>query len=236
MKVEELERYGKTLTGVPREAMKKQVSIVFRRIRQKFGLLGVIPFLFKVLLEKRAVIKKHPDAYRAALDVGDVAAAEISMLVAMFNVIARREGRDKAYDFVQGIFQEVAIYSMPALYQVDDLVRCEGDVFENFLKFNAALFEATTAAGSFRVKSIETLADKQTIIVEECANCTVGEAFGCPEIAQLGCDHDLAGYPVILDQVNAEFRRPHTLAKGDDYCDFQFYRKGTAPDTAHLNK
>lgn len=125
---------------------------------------------------------------------------------------------------------------MPALYQIDDLVKCEGDVFENFTKFNDAWFKAMNAAGSFKIESIETLPDKQTIIVNECANCTVGEAFGCFEIAKLGCDHDLAGYPVILDRVNAEFRRPHTLAKGDDYCDFQFYRKGTAPDTEHLNK
>ena len=76
------------------------------------------------------------------------------MLVAMFNVIASKEGKEKAYDFVKGVFQDVALYSMPALYQIDSLVKCEGDVFENFLKFNAAMFEATTVAGSFKVKSI----------------------------------------------------------------------------------
>lgn len=69
-------------------------------------------------------------------------------------------------------------------------------------------------------------------------NKMVGNAFDCPDIAKLGCDHDLAGYPVILilDSVNAVFRRPHTLAKGDKFCDFMFYRKGTAPNTAYLNK
>ena len=34
--------------------------------------------------------------------------------------------------------QKVAIYSMPALYQIDDLVRCEGDPFDNFVNFNIA--------------------------------------------------------------------------------------------------
>ena len=34
----------------------------------------------------------------------------------------------------------------------------------------------------------------------------------------------------------SEFRRPCTLAKGADFCDFNFYRKGTAPPTEHLNK
>ncbi len=32
MKVEELSQYGKTLTGLPKEAMKKQKAIVFREI------------------------------------------------------------------------------------------------------------------------------------------------------------------------------------------------------------
>ena len=45
-------------------------------------------------------------------------------------------------------------------------------------------------------------------------------AFDCPEIAKLSCYPDLSGYPVILDRVNADFRRPHTLAKGDAYFDF----------------
>ncbi len=60
--------------------------------------------------------------------------------------------------------------------------------------------------------------------------------FDCPEIAKLGCDHDLAGYPCIEDRCNAEFRRPCTLAKGGEYCDFHFYRKGFAPKGDFENK
>lgn len=93
MKVEELDRYGKTLTGVPKEAMRKQRAIVFRRIREKFGLSGMLPFLGRVFLEKKALIKKHPDAYRQALHVGEEAAKEFPMLAAMFNVVARKEGK-----------------------------------------------------------------------------------------------------------------------------------------------
>jgi len=134
---------------------------------------------------------------------------------------------------------------MPAFYQIDDLVKCEGDTFDNFVKFNIAWFNAMNDEGTWIVDEITEEKDKLTIIVTECANCKFGKAFYCPEIAKLGCDHDLAGYPIILDRVNAEFRRPHTIAKGDKYCDFHFYRKGcdfhfyrkgTAPDTEHLNK
>ena len=139
------------------------------------------------------------------------------MLIALFNVIARKESRENAYEFVKGIFQKIAVYSMPAFYQIDDLIKCEGDTFDNFVKFNIAWFKAMQEAGTYTVDEITEEKDKLTIIVTECANCVLGKAFDCPEIAKLGCDHDLAGYPIILDRVN-------------------FYRKGTAPDTEHLNK
>ena len=236
MKVEELSQYGKTLSGLPKEVLKKQMGIMLREILTKFGLLGIIPFFVKLLLEQRALKKNYPEAYQETLKLGEDAAKEIPMLIAMFNIIARKEGRENGYEFVKTIFQKVAVYSMPAMYQIDDLVKCEGAPFENFVKFTAAWFEAMNEEGTWKVEEMKEEKDKLTFTVTECTNCRLGEAYDCPEIAKLGCDHDLAGYPVILDRVNAEFRRPHTIAKGDAYCNFQFYRKGTAPDTEHLNK
>ncbi len=236
MKVEDLEQYGKTLSGIPKEAMKKQESIVMKEIRQKFGIVGILPFFIRLMLEQRKLKRKYPEAYQATIKVGESAAKELPMLISMFNIIARNEGKEKAYEFVKSIFQKTAVYSMPALYQIDDLVECEGDKFDNFVKFNVAFFGAMNKEGTWKVKETRDEKDKLTIIVTECANCELGNAYDCPEIAKLGCDHDLAGYPVIVDRVDAEFRRPHTIAKGDDYCDFMFYRKGTAPDTEHLNK
>ena len=60
--------------------------------------------------------------------------------------------------------------------------------------------------------------------------------FDCPEIAKLGRDHDLAAYPFVEPKVDAVFRRPCTLAKGDSCCDFNFYRKGSEPTGPYLNK
>jgi hypothetical protein len=236
MKVEELSQYGKTLTGLPKEALKKQKAIVMREIRKKFGIIGMVPFFLKVLLEQKRLKRKYPQAYQEALKLSKETAGEITMLAAMFNILSRKKGKEYAYEFVKGIFEKVAVHSMPALYQIDDLVRCEGDVFENFKKFNIAWFRAMNEEGTWIVDEIVEEKDKLTIIVTQCANCVIGEAYECPDIAKLGCDHDLAGYPVILDRVDAQFRRPNTLAKGDEYCDFMFYRKGTAPDTEHLNK
>ncbi len=236
MKVEQLSQYGKTLSGIPKEAMKKQQAIVLRELRRKYGLLGILPFFIKVFFEKRALIKKYSEAYKEVLKFGKITAKELPMLIAMFNVVAKKEGRENAYEFVKGIFQKVAVYSLPAMYQIDDLVKCEGDKFDNFVKFNMAWFNAMNEEGTWKVKEMKREKDQLTIVVDYCSGCDISDAFDCPEVAKLGCDHDLAGYPVFIDRVDAEFRRPHTIAKGDEYCDFNFYRKGTAPDTEHLNK
>lgn len=207
------------------------MAVVLREIRKKFGLLGMLPFFISLFIGQRALKKKYPEAYRTALKLGKAEANDISMLVAMFNLVARKEGRENAYEYVKNIMQKIAIYSMPAFYQIDDLVECEGDVFENFTKFTVAWFNAMNEEGTWIVEEMREEKDKLSFKVTECLNCVLGDAFDCPEISKLGCDHDLAGYPVILDRVNAEFRRPHTIAKGDDYCDFNFYRKGAAPES-----
>jgi hypothetical protein len=234
MKVEELSQYGKTLSGLPEEAIKKQKSIVFQEIRQKFGLLGSLIFFIRSFFRQRALKKNYPVAYQEALNLSEVAAKEFIMLVAMFNIISEKEGKGKAYDFLKRIFQRVAIHSMPAYYQIDELVKCEGDTFDNFVKFNIAWFKAMNREGTFKVERFIEEENKLTIIVNECANCVIGKAFDCFDIAKLGCDHDLAGFPVVTGKANAEFRRPHTIAKGDDFCDFMFYRKGTAPDMEEI--
>jgi hypothetical protein len=78
--------------------------------------------------------------------------------------------------------------------------------------------------------------DKLIVTITTCANVELFSELGVPELGKFGCDHDLAGYPAIEDDVDCEFRRMCTIAKGDDSCIFEFYRKGTAPDNAHLNK
>jgi hypothetical protein len=235
MKVEELARYGQPLR-LPKEAQRRQVPIVFSAVRNRYGLFGAVSYLAAVLAEMQRIRRTYPGPVAEAKRLGRETAAEMVLLAALFNVSARREGRAEAYLFLRTIFERVAEYSMPALYQIDDLVECDGDPFENLKKFNVAMFEAIDREGTWKTGRVVDEADRLRIEVTSCANVELFAALECPELARLGCDHDLAGYPVILDRVDAEFRRPCTLAKGGDHCDFNFYRKGTAPPTEHLNR
>jgi len=233
-RVEDLERFGKSLSDYPKEAFKGQGKVIFAAFRKKFGLLGLIPFTFRVVLERRRILKQYAKQYDELVRLTGKLAKEPPMLIAMFNVIARTESREQAYEFVKGIFQVIALKSLPAIYQLDYLVKCEGDVFDNFKKFNIAMFKAGDR--DYHVKEMEEDANHLRIVVDSCLNVEIGKMFDCPEIAKLGCDHDLASYPFVDPVVNAEFRRPCTMAKGDSLCDFNFYRKGFAPQGAFENK
>ena len=232
--VEQLERYGVSLNDMPKDAFKGQGKIVFAAFRKKFGLIGLLPFALHVLGERRRLLKRYAKESADLRKLTPKGAKEIAMLIPMFNVIARKESREKAYEFVKEIFQRVALQSMPAIYQLEDLLRCEGDVFDNFKKFNIAMFKAGDR--DYHVQTIEEGDNHLRIIVDRCLNVDAGRMLGCPEISRLGCDHDLAGYPPIEDKINMEFRRPTSLAKGDSCCEFNFYRKGFAPAGAYVNK
>jgi hypothetical protein len=131
---------------------------------------------------------------------------------------------------------EIAQTSMRHIYQVEDLTTCEGDVFENFKKFNIGLFQRTTQDRTWHMDSYTDEPDKLTLTITTCANVELFGELGVPELGKFGCDHDLAGYADIEDDVDCEFRRFCTITKGDDRCVFEFFRKGTAPNNAHLNK
>ena len=181
--------------------------------------------------------KEYPETRRKAVAISEIIEKELFIFSGMFLALAKRLGREGAYEFFKTkVMNEIAKTSMALLYQLDDMKKCEGDIFENFKKFNIAMFERTTKDGTWLMENYENETDKLIIKITTCANVELFSELGVPELGRFGCDHDLAGYPIIEDDVDCEFRRMCTIAKGDDCCIFEFYRKGTAPDNAHLNK
>ncbi len=235
MKVEELSQYGKGLE-MPKKALKKQEKVIFGMLRKEFGIFGVMILMMRVKKQSRRIKSEFPEVIKRANTIGKDMDKQCLMLGGLFFAIADKKGRKYAKDFITRIFQNVAPVSMPAMYQLDELVKCEGDVFENYKKFNRGMFAEMDRVGTWKNSGFHETKDLLDFKVTSCINVELFEAIGCPEIGTLGCDHDLAGYPLIAEATNSEFRRPCTLAKGDNCCHFHFYRKGTAPDNAHLNK
>lgn len=236
MKVQELKMYGAKLE-MPKEAVKEQTKIMFHALRKQFGLFGMFGVFKDAFINQIKLRKKHPEARRKAAAISKVIEKELFVFSGLFLALAKRLGREEAYEFFKTeVMNEIAKTSMAVIYQVKEMKKCEGDIFENFKKFNIAMFERTTRDRTWVMENFEDTKDKLTLKITTCANVELFAELGVSELGKFGCDHDLAGYKSIEDDVNCEFRRICTIAKGDDYCMFEFYRKGTAPDTAHLNK
>ena len=236
MKVEELEKYGAALE-MPKEAVKEQSKIMFRALRKRFGFLGMLCIFKDTFINQIKLKKDFPEARKKAATISEIIEKELFTFSGLFLALGKRLGREEAYEFFKTeVMNEIAKTSMAAIYQVEDMKKCDGDLFDNFKKMNIALFERTTNDGTWLMENYEDETDKLTIKITTCANVELFGELGVPELGRFGCDHDLAGYSAIEDDVDCEFRRMCTIAKGDDCCIFEFYRKGTAPDNAHLNK
>ena len=212
------------------------MQVVLTLLRKEFGIAGLISIMLGVKKHSKRISREYPRAMEKAKSISEVIAKELTMMGALFSAVADKRGRVYAKEFMTRMMENIAPVSLPGLYQLNDLVKCEGDVFDNFKKMNRALFTTTDKMGTWKHNGFHETEDLLEFKVTTCANVELFEAIECPELNTLGCDHDLAGYPLIKEAVQCDFRRPCTLAKGGDCCHFQFYRKGTAPDTSHLNK
>ncbi|MBT8081132.1 MAG: L-2-amino-thiazoline-4-carboxylic acid hydrolase [Gammaproteobacteria bacterium] len=234
-RVEDLENYGASLE-MPKGAVKAQFRIMLKALRKKFGLWRMPGVFLDAYLIQRRLRGDFPETRRRAAEIGKIIEKELFTLSGLYLALAKRLGRKEAYEFLKHeVIYELALTSMPLLYQVPELKRCDGDVFENFKKMNIALFERTTEDGTWLMEGYEDEPDKLTIKITTCTNVELFNELNVPELGRFGCDHDVAGFAAIEPDVNCEFRRFRTIANGDDHCLFEFYRRGTAPDNAHLN-
>ncbi len=235
MKVEELEKYGAALE-MPKEALKEQSKIMFKALYRKFGFWGMLGVFRDMFFLRGKLKKEHPKTRIKALAIGESLEKELFLFSAMYLALSKRLGRENAYEFFKTkVMNEIAKTSMGLLYQVDDLMKCDGEVFENFKKMNIALFERTTKDGTWLMENYQDENDKLTIRITTCTNVELFNELNVPELGKFGCDHDIAGYPLISEDVQCDFRRLCTIANGVGHCLFEFYRKGTAPNNAYLN-
>lgn len=235
MKVEELAMFGKALE-MPKEGLKAQQKVVFNLLKKEFGLFGMISLMININKQVKRIKNEFPEAIQTAKDIGKDMDKQAFMMGGLFYAIANKRGRKYAKIFMTNLIQKVAPVSMPAIYQLSDLVKCEGDVFDNYKKFNRAMFTEIDRIGTWKNSGFNETEDLLELKVTSCINVDLFNAIGCSELIAMGCDHDLAGYPLIEEATNSEFRRPCTLAKGGEYCHFKFYRKGFAPKEEFENK
>ena len=232
MKVEELSSYGTAFDHMPLRAAILEMKVMFSRLTKKFGVFGTIGFIRQVSRKQKQLKKQYGDIVNERFaDVPSSAITEMYLMAAMYNALADREGKEKAFEFVKGIFQAIGPAGHEAYYDIKDLVKCPGDIYTNFCQLNRSMIESSARKGFYKLEGLKESENLQHFCFTKCLNIDVMSALGCPELARLGCIADVAGYaPEALgNKVNIDFRRPYTMANGDKACEFYYYRKGHAP-------
>lgn len=232
--VRNLPNYGVHIRGFPPEISKPLNKMIWKNLRSHFSFRASGMVLYKSWRWGKKGLKEYPDATQMLNDYGKQASKEFPLFLGMFLVLADKLGnRRQAYDkVIKPLMQDLAVISMPVLYEVDKLEKME-DPFEAFKQYNVGLLGDDPL---YPIDEFVDNGDHFRFRVQSCIQYNLATAFGADELGESGCDHDCFSYPLIEDRVNAVFRRPQTLAKGGTCCDFNFYRKGTEPKGPYENK
>jgi len=232
--VRKLPNYGVHITGLTKAGAKAMPKITYEVFKEKFGAIEAIKLIAKAYPKGAKIAKANPEAMEKLRGYSAHSAREFPLLIGMFLLVAEKLGsRRRAYDEVfKEIIERDATPSMADLYEVDKLEKLS-DPYEAFKEYNYGLF---LGEKNFPIDEFVDNGDSFSFNVTSCIQAQLAKDFGIDELGELGCDHDCAGYPTIEDRVNAVFRRPETIAKGDKHCSFKFYRKGTEPEQTRPNK
>ncbi|RDZ96006.1 hypothetical protein DEQ92_21575, partial [Haloferax sp. Atlit-6N] len=189
--------YGHGITGVTPNGRRHMPRIVLRAVRKEFGVLKGIVFLALSLVRSVLVKRRNPEGMRLAADYSSEFANDFPMIVGMYETHSNWTDADEAYGFLRTIVQTSAQYQMYDLYPVEELQEFT-DPFEAFKRYNYGIFADDD---NYPMEEFVDEPNHCQIMVGSCANVQIAHAFGYPELAKLGCDHDLAGYPLIEDDV-----------------------------------
>lgn len=219
--------YGKSFPFIPWTFMSKaKVSIVFAKIfYKKTGLLTFLNFwLIQLPFNAITTLRTNKKGLGLMKDsFGSMAKLEWFLLIEIYHFLEKRNNKEYAYQFAKEAIQESSKFMMSDFYQAEQLANFE-DPFEAFWQYHKAMFDNDP---NYPNEFIEK-ENCKTMIVHDCRNCEIAK-LTIPELAPLGCDHDITGYKSIEKLTKMEFRRPQTLAKDGLPCKFMFFREGTAP-------
>jgi len=220
--------YGKHFPFIPWSFKSKiKVSLVFAKtLYEKIGFIQFLKFWIFILpinvIQTYTKDKKGFIMMKEAF--GTMAEIEWILLVLIYRFLEKKENKEFAYQFSKEAIQTASKFMMNDFYQAKTLSKFK-DPFEAFWLYHKAMFKDDPNYPNELIDE----GDCKIMLVHECKNCIVAN-LTIPELAKLGCDHDITGYKSIEKYTKMEFRRPQTIAKDDKPCKFMFFREGTAPN------
>lgn len=225
--VKDVPHYGERFPFIPWSwSARIKVSTLFaKHLYQKVGLWPFIQFWLVLPIRIPSALRKHREGLTLMKQsYSSLAKFQWLLLIIIYEDLEKRFNKAEAYAYAKAAIQDGSKIIMNELYQADTLAQFE-DPYLAFWEYHKAMF---TGDDNFPNELIEAEGVKK-MIVHDCRNCAIAK-MTIPELAPLGCDHDITGFQAIADKVEMDFRRPTTLAKDGKPCEFMFFRKGMAPE------
>ena len=89
MKVEELEKFGARLE-MPKEAVREQTKIIFRALRQRFGMRGMIGIFKDSFINQRKLKNEYPETRKKAAAISEVIEKELFVFFSAILSISKK--------------------------------------------------------------------------------------------------------------------------------------------------
>lgn len=230
--IKKIPYYGKSFPFIPWTFVSKvKVSLVFlKTFYKKTSILSFLSFwtLRLPFSTLKTLGKNKKGLHLMKESFGRMAKLEWFLLIEFYNFIEKKNNKEYAYQFAKEAIQKASEFMMSDFYQAKKLAKFQ-DPFEAFWEYHKAIFSDDPNYPNELIDE----GDCKIMLVHDCRNCEIAK-LTIPELASLGCDHDITGYKSIEQLTNMEFRRPQTLAKDGKPCKFMFFREGTAPQNIDI--
>ncbi len=230
--VEDLPVFGTAFDHMPRRGQLLLARSMLSGLVARCGVLGALGVLGRALARRSRLERSLGDSLRAEFpNVPRSALGELLLFAALYEVLTDAHDRETAYEIILDLFRPIGPGVHAALYDIDRLLEIGGDPYANFCALNRSFFESSAAKGLYEIEEIRETRDLQYVKLTTCLNVDVFSAIGYPELARIACVMDIAGYGPegLAPRVGLDFRRPKTIMRGDDACEFYYYRAGAAP-------
>ncbi len=225
--VKDVPYYGQNFPFIPWTwGARLKVSVIFsQHLYQQVGWWQFLQFWLLLPFRIPVALRKHGKGLELMKSAySSLAKFQWLLLIIIYEALEKRYNKAVAYAYAKAAIQDASRTIMNELYQADTLAQFE-DPYLAFWEYHKAMFKDDD---NFPNEIIEGEGVKK-MIVHDCRNCAIAK-MTIPELAPLGCDHDITGFQAISDKIGMDFRRPTTLAKDGKPCEFMFFRKGTAPE------
>jgi len=195
-----------------------EMSIIKRVLQKELGWSWPV-FLIKCLIEKRRIYNQTHWAKETGVE--SEFAKRISLSTAVYQGLARRVGKDKAFKIMRGIIVPIGTRE-----QLDNLDKW-GVAQKNGMEKLLAFYDAMGKGGIGQLVQRTITQKNDSAFSYQVRNCFFNRFYqeaGTPELTQLFCEVDIEFFSRAFPQF--KFHRgdslENTVAYGKDHCYFIF--------------